>query len=90
MLNLFKKFFSFTGDTLKATIKAALLKVGLFLLMLVIAITAITQLYSYSSARYACYSQWVDSSIKSKYTLRGGCLVKVKDNWIPSGNYRTD
>lgn len=44
----------------------------------------------YAENRYTCYSKWVDSSIESKYTVRGGCLVNYKGDWIPSENFRVN
>ena len=60
------------------------------LVLLVLVITFTIKLIDYSSSRYACYTQWVDSSIESKYTLRGGCLVKYNDDWIPAKNFRVN
>lgn len=56
--------------------------VGMILVYLVI--SAIT----YAKARFACHTRWVDSSIESKYTIRGGCLVKHEGSWIPERNFR--
>lgn len=60
------------------------------LVLLVLVITFTIKLIDYSLSRYACYTQWVDSSIESKYTLRGGCLVKYNNDWIPAKNFRVN
>ncbi|WP_417537051.1 hypothetical protein [Marinomonas sp.] len=44
----------------------------------------------YAQNRYTCYAKWADSTIESKYTIRGGCLIKHNDNWIPSEVYRVN
>lgn len=69
-------------------VKTMALKCALLLLAIVIGITAVFKIYSYASARYACHVQWQESGIDYKYTLRGGCLLKRGDGWIPSGNFR--
>lgn len=59
-----------------------------FSILILVLIFGSFKLFDYASARYACHSRWVDSSIQSQYTLRGGCLVKYQDTWIPEGNFR--
>lgn len=46
------------------------------------------KLFDYAASRYACHARWVDSSVESQYTLRGGCLIQYKGTWIPEGNFR--
>jgi len=58
------------------------------LVLLMLMVVGLIKLIDYSAARYACHTRWVDSTIESKYTLRGGCLVKHKDSWIPERNFR--
>lgn len=57
---------------------------------LVIAILVASWAIKYAANRYTCHSKWVDSSIESKYTIRGGCLVNYKGDWIPSENFRVN
>lgn len=59
-------------------------------LLVIVLILGSFKLFDYASSRYACHSRWVDSSIESQYTLRGGCLVKYKGAWIPEGNFRVN
>lgn len=44
----------------------------------------------YVSGTYECYSQWSESNIEYKYTLRGGCLLNRNDGWLPAKNFRID
>jgi len=69
-------------------VKRAVIKCVLLLIAVIICITAVFKVYSYASAQYACHIQWQESGIKYKYTLRGGCLLKRGDGWIPSKNFR--
>lgn len=79
-----------TSGAIKSTMKAIALKLLLGLIVIAIGITAVFKAYSYASARYACHIQWQESAIEYKYTLRGGCLLKRGDGWLPSANFRVD
>jgi len=69
-------------------VKGAAIKFLLLTIAVIIGITAVFKIASYTSARYACHIQWQESGIEYKYTLRGGCLLKRGDGWIPSKNFR--
>lgn len=84
----FKNLFSLNKGVAKAAFKALMLKVLMYLSIIAVLIVLLAKTISYASARYACHTQWVESGINYKYTLRGGCLLKVKDGWIPANNYR--
>lgn len=71
-----------------SVVKGAAIKFLLLTILVIIGITAVFKTYSYISARYACHIQWQESGIDYKYTLRGGCLLKRGDGWIPSKNFR--
>lgn len=43
---------------------------------------------SYGLNALECSNKWANSSIESRYVMRGGCQVKVDGNWIPSDNFR--
>ncbi len=77
-----------TSGVISSTIKTIALKYALWMLMIIICITSAFKTFNYASARYACHVQWKESAIEYKYTLRGGCLLKRGDGWIPSGNFR--
>jgi len=66
-----------------------LVKSWLFAIVaIIIAVIMLFKVGSYYSARYACHTQWVESSIDYKYTMRGGCLIYRDDGWVPAKNYR--
>jgi len=71
-----------------SVVKGAVIKFLLLSIVIIIGITAVFKIYSYVSARYACHIQWQESGIEYKYTMRGGCLLKRGDGWIPSKNFR--
>jgi len=71
-----------------SVVKGAAIKFLLLAIAVIIGITVVFKVISYSSARYACHIQWQESGIEYKYTLRGGCLLKRGDGWIPSKNFR--
>lgn len=78
------------SDITKAGIKKQAFKGFIYLVLFIIAINLITLLASYVSSRYACHTQWVESGIDYKYTLRGGCLLNRNGGWIPAANYRVE
>ncbi len=88
--DLAAKLLSSSTGSVKGMIKAAIIKVCIYLLIIVMLIVAGVKLVGYASARYACHTQWVESSIEYKYTLRGGCLLKLDGGWLPSKNYRVN
>jgi hypothetical protein len=71
-------------------VKSYLIKVAVIIVLVIIAIGVIFKTISYSSSRYACHVQWVESGIEYKYTLRGGCLLKRGTGWIPAKNFRVE
>lgn len=87
---LAKDVMNISTGAAKSAIKAAIIKVGIYLLAIVLIIVAFTKTVGYASARYACHNQWVDSSINYKYTLRGGCLLELNGGWLPAKNYRVN
>lgn len=74
----------------KNFVKGYLLKIALIILAVIILVGSIFKGISYASSRYACHTQWVESGIEYKYTLRGGCLLKRGDGWLPAKNFRVD
>lgn len=84
----FEKLFKVSTANAKTKARAMMIKVVVWLIAIIVVIMAVAKFYSYLSARYACHTQWVESSIDYKYTLRGGCLLKIDDGWIPAKNYR--
>lgn len=37
----------------------------------------------------SCSAKWRDSGFEHRYSLMGGCQIKMKTGvWIPAGNYR--
>lgn len=56
--------------------------------IILFAIMAVFKAFSYASSTWECRSQWMDSGMDYRYTLRGGCMVKPDEYWIPSKNYR--
>lgn len=65
-------------------------KIAIYAVCALALLVIVAKSISYASNRYSCHSKWVDSSIESKYTIRGGCLVNYKGDWIPSENFRLD
>lgn len=71
-------------------IKTFFKKFGLILIALLVVVAVLTKLADYAANRYECHSAWVESNIDYKYTVRGGCLLKRNDVWIPAKNFRID
>jgi hypothetical protein len=65
-------------------------KWSIYSVLFTILIVGLIMLGSYLLNRYECHSSWVDSSVESKYTVRGGCLVKREEAWVPAANFRVD
>ena len=63
-------------------------KLAWMLTGLVVCLVVLKLLFGYASDRYACHVKWLDSSIESKYTIRGGCLVNHDGEWIPAEVFR--
>jgi len=82
------------GDTSTKTIRgyiiAFIVRWLIYITILVIAASAAFKTVSYVSSRYACHTQWVESGIEYKYTLRGGCLLKLEKGWLPAKNFRVN
>lgn len=71
-------------------IKKLSLKALFFILLALLAYFVVAKFISYGLNRYECHSKWVESNIEYKYTLRGGCLLKLGKGWIPEKNYRIE
>lgn len=56
---------------------------GALLILLVL-----SRIWSYVMGSWSCGAEWKESGMEYKYSLRGGCMVKPKDHWIPAKNYR--
>lgn len=84
------KMLNLTKDSAKAFMRAVLLKLIIYIVLIIASIVAVMKVASYVSARYACHTQWVESSLEYKYTLRGGCLLKLENGWLPAKNYRVN
>ena len=70
------------------SVKVFVRKWFLAIVAVILLVVTLSKIISYTSARYACHTQWVESNIDYKYTMRGGCLIYRNDGWIPSNNYR--
>lgn len=81
---------AFVIKEVKAFVKGYLLKIALIILAVIIGVGAIFKTIDYASSRYACHTQWVESGIDYKYTLRGGCLLKRGEGWLPAENFRVE
>ena len=81
---------SFIINNPKNVIKGYLFKIAFIIIAVIIVIALIFKSINYASSRYACHVQWQESSIEYKYTLRGGCLLKRGNGWIPAKNYRVN
>lgn len=57
---------------------------------IVLAYFLITTAIKFAFGVYDCDSEWRESSIAYKYTLRGGCLLSRNGAWIPAKNFRVD
>ena len=86
------KSFIFSKGTeyAKDAAKGFVAKICLTVLAIVIVINVVFKAYDYGIARYECHTAWVESGIDYKYTLRGGCLLKRGEYWIPAKNFRVD
>lgn len=85
-----KDLLSIPVGSIKSVFKAMMIKVTLWLLAIIVLIVVGVKSVDYLSERYACHTQWVESSIEYKYTLRGGCLLKLDGGWLPAKNYRVN
>lgn len=70
--------------------KGYVIKVSIIIVLVVVFIGVIFKAIDYTSSRYACHVQWVESGIDYKYTLRGGCLLNRNGGWIPAENFRVE
>lgn len=74
--------------SIKKTVSYVAKRPVLSLVLTFLCVLTCFKLIDYAASRYSCHARWVDSSIESKYTLRGGCLIQYKGTWIPEGNFR--
>ena len=74
----------------KDVLKGVVLKVSIAIVLIIVVISLIFSSLNYVSGRYACYVKWEESGIESKYTLRGGCLLKRGEGWLPAANFRVE
>lgn len=65
-------------------VKKVIIKVVFAILILFVAYRTI----GYASGSWECRSQWIESGMDYKYSLRGGCMVMPEKHWIPAKNYR--
>jgi len=79
-----------TVITAKKAIKGYLIKVSFIILAVIVCVGSVFKVISYGSSRYACHTQWQESGIDYKYTLRGGCLIKRGPGWVPAKNFRVE
>lgn len=88
--NLFKTGLDTSVESVKGMFWAAVIKISIWVVGIVIVIVIGVKTFNYLGDRYACHAQWVDSSVESKFTYRGGCLVNVEGGWIPATSYRVN
>ena len=81
---------SLTVNAIKKSIKGYLVKILSIILMVVISLWIVFGVISYGASRYSCHTQWQESEIAYKYTVKGGCLVRRGDGWIPAENFRVN
>ena len=89
-MNKLKAIKSFIFESSMGVIKGYMIKAGLIILGVIIAVGSVFKAIDYASSRYACHIQWQESRIDYKYTLRGGCLLKRGEGWIPAKNFRVE
>lgn len=86
-LRMVKKFIF---ESSMGVIKGYMIKAAVIILLAIIAVGSLFKGIDYLSSRYACHTQWWESGIDYKYTLRGGCLLKRGKGWIPAKNFRVE
>jgi len=89
-VNKSKKVKDFIIGSSMGLVKGYMIKVGIIIVVAVISIGLFFKGIDYLSSRYACHTQWQESGIDYKYTLRGGCLLKRGQGWIPANNFRVE
>lgn len=77
-------------QSIRGYLSGLLVRWLIYITIVVLLFGLIFKTISYASARYACHTQWVESGIEYKYTLRGGCLLKLDKGWLPAKNYRVN
>jgi len=84
----FNELKNMSTTTIRAKITSIMVRFLLWLALAIMIGVVLMKVVSYGSARYACHTRWVESTLEYKYTLRGGCLLKLDNGWLPSSNYR--